>query len=265
MNVIKQELKTNRRSFLIWLTVIIALFLIVALVYPQISVSQLDMQKMLQMFPEGMLKSFNFDIADISTFFGWFKSEGLILLMLISCCYAVMSAANALTYEVENHTIFFLLAMPIKRRNLYGQKLIAGLIQIILMQTLIGIFLLVAFKNSKGAFDINQYLLLMLGVLFLNIFFYIIVYALSLGFKKTRSVTGLGLALVISSYMLALIGDMSDKVALLKQISPFAFFSSRYLILHQRFDYFNVFIALFISVICIVVGLIFFERKAFSD
>ena len=81
----KRELKYNLKSFLIWTIIVSALFLVVFLVYPSISNSEniKMMDEMMKMFPEDLLKAFNMDIATIDTAYGWLKSEGFIMILLI--------------------------------------------------------------------------------------------------------------------------------------------------------------------------------------
>jgi len=69
----KREMKVNLKSFIIWTSVLIGLFLVVYLVYPSI-INGDNMQmlnEMMKVFPEDILKAFNMDISNIDTAFGW--------------------------------------------------------------------------------------------------------------------------------------------------------------------------------------------------
>ena len=55
------------------------------LMYPSIiesnGIDQMD--EMMQMFPESVLKAFNMDISSMETAFGWLKFEGFVFVLLI--------------------------------------------------------------------------------------------------------------------------------------------------------------------------------------
>lgn len=55
--------------------------------------------------------------------------------------------------------------------------------------------------------------------------------------KKTKKAMSVGIAFVFLSYFLQIIGGMSDKVKILKQISFFEFTSSRDIILNDNINY----------------------------
>ena len=75
--MIKREFKVNLKSFIIWSSILIIMFLVVFIVYPFIitddTVKNLD--EMMKVFPKEILTTFNMDIANINTAYGWLKSE----------------------------------------------------------------------------------------------------------------------------------------------------------------------------------------------
>ena len=60
----KRELKINLKSFLIWSLVMVALLFLVFMIYPSIS-SSMKLDELMSVFPQEILKSFNFDIVSI--------------------------------------------------------------------------------------------------------------------------------------------------------------------------------------------------------
>ena len=79
--MLKRELKVNLKSFIIWTSILIGMFLVVFIVYPYIitddSLNGLD--QMMKVFPKELLKAFNMDITSINTVYGWLKSKDLCL------------------------------------------------------------------------------------------------------------------------------------------------------------------------------------------
>ena len=83
--MIKRELKINFKNFIIWLLILIIMFSAVYLVYPYIVTDDTmkNMDELMKVFPEDVLKTFNMDMASIETAFGWFKTEGFMFVLLI--------------------------------------------------------------------------------------------------------------------------------------------------------------------------------------
>ena len=103
----KREIKVNLKSFIIWLSVLIGIFLVAYLMYPSIinSDNAKMIDEMLKIFPEELLKAFNMDISSLDSAFGWLKSEGFVLVLLILGCYSGLLGANILLKEEDDKTI----------------------------------------------------------------------------------------------------------------------------------------------------------------
>ena len=96
--MIKREFKVNLKSFIIWISILICMFLITYLIYPYIitddAVKSLD--EAMKVFPPEVLKAFNMDISTITTAYGWFKSEGFMYLLIITGIYSSMLGSSIL-------------------------------------------------------------------------------------------------------------------------------------------------------------------------
>ena len=122
----KREMKINFKSFVIWTSILIGLFLIVFLVYPSIinSENMEMMDEMMKMFPEEMLKAFNMDISSIDTAFGWLKTEGFVFVLLITGIYSGILGSNILLKEESDKTIEYLNSVPVTRKNIVINKIL---------------------------------------------------------------------------------------------------------------------------------------------
>ena len=126
IELIKREFKVNFKSFIIWTSILIVMFLIVFIVYPFIitddTVKNLD--EMMKVFPPEMLKAFNMDIASINTAYGWLKTEGFMFVLLIIGFYSSMQGGSILLKEEDDKTIEYLESLPIKRKTIVTNKII---------------------------------------------------------------------------------------------------------------------------------------------
>ena len=91
--MIRREFKVNFKSFIIWSSILIGMFLVVFLVYPFIitddTVKNLD--EMMKVFPPDLLKAFNMDITSINSAYGWLKSEGFMFVLIIIGIYSCIN------------------------------------------------------------------------------------------------------------------------------------------------------------------------------
>ena len=140
--MIKRELKVNLKSFIVCISILIVMFLMVYLIYPFIiteeTVNQMD--EMMKMFPEELLKAFNMDMASIFTVYGWIKTEGLMFMMITIGIYASILGGNIILKEESDKTIEYLAFLPIKRSKILTNKLIVSIIYIVALVILFGLF-----------------------------------------------------------------------------------------------------------------------------
>lgn len=260
----KREMKINLKSFIIWTSILIGLFLVVFLVYPSIvnSENMQMMDEMMKIFPEEMLKAFNMDISSIDTAFGWLKTEGFVFVLLITGIYSGILGSNILLKEESDKTIEYLNSVPVTRRKIVINKIICGLLYIILMVLAIGIFNFIGLTLS-GDFDRRSYLLLSVTPLFSSIVIFAVCLFLSTFTHKTKKTLGISLGIVFASYFLNVISEMGESTEFLKYISIFTLADIRNVIVDVSINPLMVALAIGITVIFMVLTIIHYNRKEF--
>ena len=258
----KREIKVNFKSFIIWESLLVGLFLLVYLIYPSIINSDniQMLNEMMEMFPEEILKAFNMDISSIDSAYGWLKSEGFVFVLLIIGCYAGILGSNILLKEENDKTIEYLNSLPIKRNDIVSSKALAGLIYIVLMIVILGIFNFIGLSLS-GLFDKNQYILLSITPIFPSLVIYFICMFLSTFTHKTKKVLGLSLGLVIISYILQTLSTISETVEFLKYLSVFTLADIRNVIIKNSINPIMIIISICISVIFFSLTTIRYNNK----
>lgn len=260
--MIKRELKYNFKSFLIWTIITLVIFLVVFLVYPSITNSDniKMMDEMMKLFPPEVLKAFNMDIASIDTAYGWLKTEGYIFVLLITGCYGAILGTNILLKEENDKTIEYLNSLPIKRNNIVINKTIVGLIYIIILIILLGIFNYIGLSLS-GDFDKKQYLLLSMTPLFPTILTYFICLFLSTLTHKSKKMLGVSLGFVLISYILQTISTISESVEFLKYFSVFTLADTRNIITKTTLNPTMILITIVLSSIFFILTIINYNKK----
>lgn len=260
--MLKRELKVNFKSFCIWLAVTIILFLVVFLVYPSIINGEEveSLNEMMKVFPEEILKSFNMDISSIDSAYGWLKSEGFVFVLLIIGCYAGILGSNIVLKEESDKTIEYLGVMPIKRTSIVLSKSLIGVIYIICITLVIGIFNFFGLYFS-GDFDKKQYILLSITPLLSSIPIFFICMFLSTFTNKTKKMLGVSLGIVLLSYVINTLSSLSEKVEFLKYFSIFTLADLRNVILNIFIDVKMIVISLLISIVFIILTIVRYNKK----
>ncbi len=258
----KRELKINLKTFVIWTSILIGLFLVVFLVYPSIvnSDNMKMMDEMMKMFPEEMLKAFNMDISSLDSAFGWLKTEGFVFVLLITGIYSGILGSNIILKEENDKTIEYLNSVPVTRKNIVLNKIFCGIFYIVLMIAIIGIFNFIGLSLS-GEFDKISYILLSITPLFSSIFIFAICLFLSTFTHKTKKTLGISLGIVFASYFLNIISEIGESTEFLKYISIFTLADIRNVIINSAINPLMILIALAITILFLTLTIFHYEKK----
>ena len=258
----KRELKINLKSFIIWTSILIGLFLVVFLIYPSIinsaNIKMID--EMMKIFPEEMLKAFNMDLSTIDSAFGWLKTEGFVFVLLITGIYSGILGSNILLKEESDKTIEYLNSVPVTRKNIVLNKILCGIFYIILMILIIGIFNFIGLSLS-GEFDRKSYILLSITPLFSSIVIFAICLFLSTFTHKTKKTLGISLGIVFVSYFLNVISEIGESTEFLKYISIFTLADIRNVILNVSINPILVVLSTGITIVFMILTMIHYEKK----
>ena len=258
----KREMKINLKSVMIWTSILIGLFLVVFLVYPSIvnSENMEMMDEIMKMFPEEMLKAFNMDISSIDSAFGWLKTEGFVFVLLITGIYSGILGSNILLKEESDKTIEYLNSVPVTRKNIVINKILCGLLYIILMIAIIGIFNFIGLSLS-GEFDRKSYILLSITPIFSSIVIFAVCLFLSTFTHKTKKTIGISLGIVFASYFLNIISEMGESTEFLKYISIFTLADIRNVIINVSINPLMIVLTIGITVVFMILTTIRYEKK----
>ena len=258
----KREMKVNLKNFIIWLSILIALFLIVFLIYPSIIDSDniKMIEEMISIFPEEILKAFNMDLSSIESAYGWLKSEGFVFVLLIIGCYSGILGSNILLKEESDKTIEYLNSIPVKRTNIVLQKVLSGLIYITLIVISLGIFNYIGLSLS-GDFDKKQYILLSITPLFPSIVIFFLCLFLSTYTHRTKKMFGISLGIVLISYVLQMLSTISTKVEFLKYLSVFTLADIRNVIADISINPIMIFLSIILSILFLSLTIINYNKK----
>ena len=260
--MLKREFKVNLKSFIIWLSILIIMFLFVFLIYPYIITDDTmkSMDELMKVFPEDVLKAFNMDMSSISTAYGWLKSEGFMFILLVVGFYSSYLGGSILLKEENDKTIEYLSSLPIKRSRIVTNKIIVGVTYIILMVLILGVFNYIALKLSCD-FEEKQYLLLSITPLFIGLPLFGINLFISTFMHKTKAVVGISLGMVFIFYLLNVLSEISSNVEVLKYFSIYTLADVRNVITDITINPIYVLVSFSITIVFIISSYIVYNKK----
>jgi len=260
--MIKRELKYNFKNFLVWFIVTCSIFLIVYLVYPLImssgNMDQID--EMMKLFPQEILAAFNMDLASIDTAYGWLKTEGFVFILLITSCYSALLGSNIVLKEESDKTIEYLNSLPVTRSEIVLKKTLVGIVYIILFVIGVTLFNLIGLTIS-GGFTFREFILISITPLFPMIVIFFVCMFISTFTHKTKKMVGVGLAIVLFSYILLTLSQIADTVEFLKYFSIFTLADVRGVIVSGNIHFINVGITMALSMLFLVLTLGRYNKK----
>lgn len=244
--MIKRELKVNLKSFIIWLSILIIMFLVVFSVYPFIITDDTvkNMDELMKVFPPEVLKAFNMDMSSIETAYGWFKTEGFMFVLLIIGFYSSVLGGNILLKEENDKTIEYLSSLPIKRNKIITNKVIVSIIYIISMVLILGIFNYIGLIIS-GSFDHKQFLLLSITPIFIGLPLFSINLFISTFLRKTKKLVGISLGMIFLFYLLNVLSELAPSIEFIKYFSIYTLADVR-----------NVISSISINPLCVIISLV---------
>jgi ABC-2 type transport system permease protein len=233
--MLKRELKINLKSLIIWTSIVAGILLMAFLVYPSMATKTGELDALLKTFPEELLKAFSMDLVSISSVSGWFATEGYMMVTLIGSAYAALLGGSILLKEESDKTIEYLYSKPISRNQIITAKILTGLLYILIFNLSIALLSLINFYISD---DLNttRWFLMSVAPLLMHYLFFFLSLFISTFFKKIKSMTGISLGLSLGTYFIHVISLMSNKIEFLKYLTPYEYFSSRYIIINEKFN-----------------------------
>ena len=260
--MIKREFKINFKSFMIWLSILVVMFLAVFLMYPYIiteeTIASLD--EIMKTIPNDMLKAFNMDMSSISTAYGWLKTEGFVYVLLVVGFYASILGGNVLLKEENDKTIEYLGSLPIKRSKIVTNKIIVGITYVISIVLLTGIFNYIGLLFS-GDFEQKQFILLSFTPILVGLPLFAINMFISTFLHKTKRSVGISLGIAFIFYIINVLSELSTKVKFLRYFSIYTLADVRNVISDVAINPIYVLISFGITILFIVLSYIRYNKK----
>lgn len=148
------------------------------------------------------------------------------------------------------------------RRQVITSKLLAVLFYVLAFDLVQLLTALATFEWVKqGPYSVKTLLWLLLGASVVHLAFVAIGLALSAFVSKVKTITSMGVGLVLGTYFLSLLAKLSSKLDFFKYVSPFKYADAVDIVKRGGLDLRYLTLALAIIVILLAFTYYFYQRK----
>lgn len=236
MSIFLRELKAHRTGLIFWCLGMVALIASGMGKFAAYEAAGQSVVKMLADLPKMVLVVFGMSGFDLTTATG-FYGVLFLYIALMGSVHAALLGANIISKEERDRTSEFLFSKPITRSKVLTGKLLAGLINIVVLNlaTSVSSFYFVGYF-SKGESVTKEITLLMAGLLLLQLIFFSIGAMVAGIVRKPKSAPSISTAIMFLTFLLAYLVNLDDKLGVLKYLSPFKYFDAAVLMTDGRLD-----------------------------
>jgi ABC-2 type transport system permease protein len=224
MNIFLRELKANRKALIIWsvclfLTVLSGMSKYTA--YSSGGASSDVFDKM----PQTMKALLGMGSFDVTTMAGFFAMLFLYIELTVAI-HAVLLGSGIMAKEERDKTTEFLMVKPVSRTTIITSKFFAALVNVVIVNlvTLFSSIMMVSAYN-KGKDITGEILVFFLSLFIVQLIFLSLGAFLSAVLKKPKASGSISAGILIGSFMVSKVTDLTDRVNALNVISPFKYFS----------------------------------------
>lgn len=261
MNIYVHELKSLRRSVIVWTCALIALAALFLSIYPSVTSDAAEYKKLLSNYPASVRAMLGINIDYITSTLGFYS----MIFSFITLCGAIQAmnmGVSILSKEARERTADFLLVKPISRSIIVTAKLLAAFTMIIVTNVIFdaaAVGIANIFKTAD--YSIKVFSMINLTLFFIQLIFLTIGVAVSVFFNKLKAVLPISLGVVFGLYIAgALISGGKDNEAA-RFISPFKYFDITYIIKNAGYETKYLIISAIIVAVAIAVSYIIYIKK----
>lgn len=234
------------------------MLLVCVLLFPEM---REEMDEVSQIFANmgGFSAAFGMDRVSFGELMGFYGVECGNILGIGGGFFAAYVGITLLSKEEKDRTAEFLLTHPISRNYVVAQKLLAGLIQVILLNVIVfaisGLSILLIGEQASW----NLLGLLHLAYLLMQIEVFCLTFAVSAFLSRGSVGIGLGIAAVF--YFLNIIRNLTEQAGFLRYLTPYAYAEAADIISEEQLSLELILLGILVSIVAVVISFLRYGRK----
>ena len=266
VNIYLKELKRNRTAFLVWSIVIVVLISWGMFFYPVVMKDEV-VQQLTALFEnpfmKGMMAAFGADLEKMADILGFYATyNGMYFMMLVSM-YSIMAASRIVSKEEHERTADFLLSRPVTRTEVIVSKVLCWatyIVTINVVMTLVA-FIELEILKKEHTYSIRAFLVMSCYSFLGTFFFGALGLFLSLLMKRGRNISSIMIGIVLGSYFVDAVSNITRQTMLIGFISPFRFVDHDVLRAGYGFEWWRLLYLIGLSAIFIGTSFMIYRKK----
>ncbi|MBN2794600.1 MAG: ABC transporter permease subunit [Clostridia bacterium] len=236
-NIFKYEFKGQLKSMSLWSISNVLLIVMFFALYPNFGEDAALMEKIMENYPEEMLKAFGMSTAlPLSSVLGYLVFC-FAFLQLMFAIQASQYGFGILSVEEREFTADYLMSKPVSRGKILFAKVSSAIISLFITLVISSIGLIVSIKvfNNGNPYEMKPILILLSSAFFFELTFLTIGLTVSVILRRIRNVLSFSLGLAFGTYIMNAVRAILDG-KLLGYLTPFYHFDPAYILVHSAYD-----------------------------
>lgn len=264
MDLYLRELKSSRKSLIIWILSLI--FFIGAGMGKYITFAKQGdtIQELMNSMPAPFKKAMSMNMMNLTKVLD-FYAYMFAFIMLFAAIYAMKLGATIILKEESGKTIEFLATKPISRTKIVLSKIFAGITNLIIFDLALIVISYVIIEIVKvEPYDNGAFFRIIIPFFIFELIYFSIGVVVSIKMKNIKKSTAISLGLVLITYMLSIASSMGTNFQWIKYVTPFRYYEPL-MIFHKGYPEAIYFI---LSILIVIISLFttnrLYRKKDFS-
>lgn len=260
MNMFLHELKSYRKSTIIWTCSLIALVVLFLSMFPAFSKEVEVFKKLMEGFPEPVRKALGLSVDSMSSILG-FYAYAFLYLTLCGAIQAMNLGTSIVSKEVREKTADFLLTKPVTRTKVMTSKLLAALTCLIITNvTYLVVASIMASIVKTEEYSYKIFFMLSITLFFVQLMFLSLGVIISVVVPKIKSVLPISLGTVFTFFIIGMFSSTTGDDAI-RYITPFKYFDMSYIMKNSSYEFSFIIIEIVFIIVSICASYFIYSKK----
>ena len=258
MTIFLHELRRNRLALCIWSAAIAFMLAVCVFIYPEMEAQMAEMGDMFANMGS-FSDALGMGSLNIGEFMGYFALECGEMLGLGGAIFAAILGAGILSKEEKGGTADLLLSHPISRTKVVGEKVLAVMTEITILN--LATFIIVCFSVLAIGEELDVKLLGLIFLAFLLLQFEIAAISIGVSSLVVRGGAGIGIGVTVLFYFLNLISNLTESLEFFKYVTPYGYADGGYILNNDAISIKYLAVGVAIAAICIALAFVRYRKK----
>ena len=260
MNIFLREVKANFKSLFIW-GVIVVLFTSMGIAKFSAYEGNPELLAILDEMPPALMSAFSMNAFNLTTITGFLGVMVAFHALLLSIA-AVMWGSDVIAKEERDRTVEFSLTLPVTRGRVVTAKALAAVVNCIgLLAITWGITLYSADRYNPDSGFYTFLYLSMVTLFIMQVIFLAVGIFLGCAMRQHKRASSAAVSLLLVTYFLSFLSDMSEDLEFLRYFSPFKYFNLVDILNASKIEMTPVWISLGIIVVALLGAYLSYSKR----